>query len=328
MPEHPFRNAKDAAYVPPVRTTVLPVKPVAKKPEVAYRTLPAIHDAAIATKVYNRALDTPLTITYHELLSLSPEVRSQVRDAVSSKRMPTTDTATPATANANLLREGQPTEEELAYLFPDEEIIAFDDVTEFSSEVTMTLAGSVEPDLPDDAIIIDDPIDRYYRTLPKGEKPNLDCLVVAKESMALRAIVPLVNNHLKVEAIIDPGCQIIAMSEDCCHALALPYDPTILVNMQSANGIVDPSLGLARNVPFLIGSLTLYMQVHIIRSPAYDILIGRPFDVLTESVVRNYRNEDQTITVHDPNSNRVATIPTISRGPPRILSSKKAVFHR
>ena len=105
---------------------------------------------------------------------------------------------------------------------------------EFSSEVTMTLAGSVEPDLPDDAIIIDNPIDRYYRTLPKGEKPNLDCLVVAKESMALRAIVPLVNNHLKVEAIIDPGCQIIVMSKDC-HALMLPYNPTILVNMQSAH---------------------------------------------------------------------------------------------
>ena len=202
MPKHPFQNAKDAAYVPPIRTTVLPVKPVAKKPDVAYRTIPAIHNAAIATKVYNCVLDTPLTITYHELLSLSPEVHSQVRDAVSLKRMPTKDTATPTTADANLLQEGQPTEEELAYLFPDEEIIAFDNVTEFSSEVTMTLAGSVEPDLPDDAIIVDDPIDRYYQTLPKGEKPNLDCLVVAKESMALRAIVPLVNNHLKVEAII------------------------------------------------------------------------------------------------------------------------------
>ena len=63
------------------------------------------------------------------------------------------------------------------------------------------------------------------------------------------------------------------MSEDCCHTLALPYDPTILVNMHSTNSIVDPSLGLARNVPFLIGSLTVYMQVHVIHSPVYDILI-------------------------------------------------------
>ena len=327
-PEHPFRNARDAAYVPPVRPAVIPVKPLAKKPEVAYRTQSAIHDTTIATTVYNRALDTPLTITYHELLSLSPEVRSQVRDAVSPKRVLAKDTAAPIIAGANLLSDDQPTEEELAYLFPDEEIVAFDTDPNFSPDVMMALAGSVEADLPDDAIIVDDPVDRYYRTLPRGEKPNLDCLIVAKESMALRAIVPLVNNHLKVESIIDPGCQIIAMSEECCHALALPYDLTILVNVQSANGIVDPSLGLARNVPFLIGSLTLYMQVHVIRSPAYDILIGRPFDCLTESVIRNYCNEDQTITIHDPNSNRVATIPMISRGPPRILSLKKAVFHQ
>src|SRR6266511_297920 len=124
--------------------------------------------------------------------------------------------------------------------------------------------------------------------LPKGERPNLNTLIVMKESMVLHAIVSLVNNQLRVESIVDPGCQIIAMSEDCCHVLALPYDPTILINMQSANGIVDPLLGLACNVLFLIGSLTVYMQVHIICSPAYDILIGQPFDVLTKSIIRNY----------------------------------------
>jgi hypothetical protein len=139
--------------------------------------------------------------------------------------------------------------------------------------------------------------------------------------------MPLVDNQLKVEAILDPGCQIIAMSEDVCHELALAYDPTIVLHMQSANSSVDPSLGLARNVAFLIGTLTFYMQVHVIRNPAYDILLGRPFDVLTESVVRNFRNEDQTITVHDPNTKCITTIPTIARGPPRILK-KRQVFQK
>ena len=67
--------------------------------------------------------------------------------------------------------------------------------------------------------------------------------------------------------------------------------------MQSANSNIDCSLGLTHNIPFVIGNLTLYMQVHVIRSPAYDILLGRLFDVLTESVVRNFRNENQTITI-------------------------------
>ena len=84
--------------------------------------------------------------------------------------------------------------------------------------------------------------------------------------------------------------------------------------MQSANGALDMSLGLARNVPFKIGPVTFYMQAHVIDSTAYDVLLGRPFDVLTESVIRNFKNEDQTITIHDPNSGKHITVPTLARG--------------
>jgi len=275
-----------------------------------------IHDPSIATKVYNRALDTPVTITYHELLSLSPEVRSQIREATSAKRIakenaiPTTDTA--------MLEDI--TEEEMSYLFPDEEIAT----TETTTNVMLC---DKEYRQINEGIVVEDDFDQYYRNLRPGEQPDPKRIFVAKESAALRSIMPLVNNHLKVESILDAGSQIIAMSEDVCHELSLAYDPTVILNMQSANGGVDPSLGLARNVPFLIGPLTFYLQVHVIRRPAYDILLGRPFDCLTESIVKNFRNEDQTITVHDPNTQRIATIPTIPRGPPRIISKKKPVFH-
>jgi hypothetical protein len=332
-PEHPFRNAKDATYAPPqlrnIGALVKPAQPVAKKPEPAYRTLPAIHDPSIANTVYNRALETPFTITHRELLSLSPEVRSQIREAVSSKRTPTKEGGAVANAQINICQdidiEDELSEEELAYLFPDEEIIPYD----IKPDVLMLAASTVPINrLPVDAAIAGDPYDEYYRTLPAGQAPDRSKLVVAKELYALRAVVPLINNHLKVESILDPGCQIIAMSEDVCHELVLAYDPSIVLHMESANGSVDPSLGLARNVPFLVGSITVYLQVHVIQSPAYDILLGRPFDVLTESIVRNFKNEDQTITLHDPNSGQVATIPTISRGPPRILSKKNQVFRR
>jgi len=84
--------------------------------------------------------------------------------------------------------------------------------------------------------------------------------------------------------------------------------------MQSASGDIDKMLGLARNVPFLVGEVTVYLQVHVVREPAYDILLGRPFDVLTRSVVKNFVNEDQTLTIHDPNTGKNATILTFARG--------------
>ena len=166
--------------------------------------------------------------------------------------------------------------------------------------------------LPADATVIVDPYEAYLRA--NGSNPAESGIAVAAESNVLRAILPVIDGQDRVEAILDPGCQIVAMSEEVCNALALPYDPTIRLHMMSANGGVDQSLRLARNVPFLVGDITLYLQVHVLRGPAYDILLGCRFVVLTRSVVCNFSDENQTITIIDPNSGRKATVPTIPCG--------------
>src|ERR1700678_1634716 len=64
IPEHPYRNARDAAYAPPVnRNVAAPYKPSNdKRPELAYKTLPPVHDPTIAANVYKRSMDAPITI--------------------------------------------------------------------------------------------------------------------------------------------------------------------------------------------------------------------------------------------------------------------------
>ena len=106
------------------------------------------------------------------------------------------------------------------------------------------------------------------------------------------------------------------MSEEVCHALGLPYDPSFQIALQSANSTLDYSLGLACNVPFQIADITLYLQVHVIRNTAYDILLGRPFDVLTKSVVKNFANTNQTITICCPNTDQVSTVSTMACSKP------------
>jgi hypothetical protein len=130
---------------------------------------------------------------------------------------------------------------------------------------------------PPGSLIVPDPYETYLKSLPDGAVPER--LIIAKESSALQSIFPLIDHQQHIESILDPGSQIIAMSENVCMDLALIFDPTIILNMQSANGEVDKSLGLARNVPMRIGEITLYIQIHVIRSPAYDILLGRLFDI-------------------------------------------------
>ena len=327
-PLHPFARARDATVplTAPVNPIPVPALPASKRAEAAYRTAPPIYSKKFADDVFEQALDTPITITHRQLYSIAPEVRAQTREVLMGRRVPPAADVAKA-PEAQLLAAEENTAEDALLLCEEIREAAHDRKytqlvqnmpEEFARAEAMTMRS-----VAGDRFIVPDPYETYLHNLPPGQSP--DTLTVAKESSALRSILPLIDNHLHVECIIDPGCQVIAMSEDVCHALGLAYDPDIVLNMQSANGEVDKSLGLARNVPFCFGRVTVYLQVHVIRSPAYDILLGRPFNVLTQSVIRNFMNEDQTITIHDPNSGQNATVPTFARGTRRYLQRSKEV---
>ncbi|EIW58983.1 uncharacterized protein TRAVEDRAFT_48115 [Trametes versicolor FP-101664 SS1] len=225
-------------------------------------------------------------VSTEELLSLAPEVRAKFHEAVTPRRVPPTGQQTVAFASVGGAQGAAETEQE--------ELSCFG--------TPLEPGGFVLPDL----------YDVYLRDVaPSGESPPLKN---AKELHALWSIVGLVDTKEYVEAIVDPGCMIVAMSEHVCHHLGLLYDPTIRLNMQSANGEVEKSLGLVQNMPFKVSTIVVYLQVHVVCNAAYDMLLGRPFDVLTKSVIKNFDNEDQTITIKCPNTGQIATIPTIPRG--------------
>jgi hypothetical protein len=128
------------------------------------------------------------------------------------------------------------------------------------------------PDDEETSITVPDVYETYINSLAPGERPIP--FNVAQESHALWSITIAVDNREEVEGIIDPGSWIIAMSEAVCHDIGLAYDLSIKLNMQLANGKVDQSLSLSCNVPCKINTITLDLRIHIIRSPAYDILLG------------------------------------------------------
>ena len=127
--------------------------------------------------------------------------------------------------------------------------------------MTVTFVNNIQqPIIPTSGtLVIEDAYDVYLKSLPQGATP--DVLMVAKESPALRSIRPLIDHQQHVESIIDSGSQIIAMAKEICIDLGLIYDLTVILNMQSANGEIDKSLGLACNVLMHIGDITLYVQI-------------------------------------------------------------------
>ena len=73
------------------------------------------------------------------------------------------------------------------------------------------------------------------------------------------------------------------------------------------------------NVPRKISHTSLaigncLLQMHVVKRASYDVLLGRPFDVLMSCTVRNDRSGRQEIEVTCPNSGKRLTIPTYARG--------------
>ena len=150
------------------------------------------------------------------------------------------------------------------------------------------------------SLILPDPYETYLQLWLSGMTPEL--LVVAKQSSVLHAIFLLVDNQQHVEGILDPGSQIIAMAEEVCIDFGSSY-----TCHSSANSEADPSLRHVQNIPMCIGDITVYMQIHIICSPTYNILLGFPFNILTESVMCKFANEYQIITVNTKIQHNILT---------------------
>ena len=167
-------------------------------------------------------------------------------------------------------------------------------------------------------IVIGDPVSQYLATLRPGEKPKP--IAVARESQDLRAIYPLINTVGVTESLLDSGLQIISMAKKVADELGVKWNSEFTIEMKSANRTLESTLGLAKNVPFFCGAITVYLQVHIMSNPAYKVSLGRPFDIITESLVKNDKDGGQTLTLTDPNSGERCIMATYERGkPPEIL---------
>ena len=230
------------------------------------------------------ALKNTICITTEDLLNVSEPMRQELKKLLMKKRLEKKSVAFAA------------------------EVDSIEDISEAVETISAErLPGATYKILEEDAngipkgsVVVSDPVEQYFNTLKTGEKPKT--VVVAAESQALRSVYPLINGVGEVESLLDPGSQIVSMSKEVATMLQVPWDPDIVVHMESANKSLEKTLGLAKNVPFVFGSITVYLQVHVIRNAAYRVLLGRPFDTITESVVKNSKDGSQSLTLTDLNT--------------------------
>jgi len=289
--------------VPPLTKVVRADRPrQVEKESPAYITRAPIEQNNLSQDILAEILRAPLDMTVGQILGASPGIRKELgRQIAKVRQMPAKDQIEPKQVQFKAtIEEIEDEVEEIEFIIPSDGI----SVDELPYAAFTTQQKGV--------IIAGDPVMQYLSSLAQGETPKQ--LYALRDSFALRSVYPIINNIGTEEALLDSGSQIVSMSRDTAVLLGLTWNPAITINMQSAQGHIEKTLGLSKNVPFQFGEITILLQVHIINKPAYKILLGRPFDALTESEVKNERDGAQTITLTDPTSQARVVLPTYPRG--------------
>ena len=253
-----------------------------------------------AKDLVHEALRNPICITTEDLLNVSEPMRHELKKLLIKKRLEKKSVA--FAAELDLVDDVGTAK------LKSVEMISVEKLPEATYEV---LAEDTDG-MSKGSVVVSDPVMQYLNALAPGEKPK--SVIVAAESHALRTVYPLINKVGEVESLLDPGSQIVSMSKAVAVTLEVPWDPDITVQMQSANNTLEKTLGLAKNVPFLFGTITVYLQVHVVENAAYKVLLGRPFDIVTESIVKNAKDGSQSLTLTDPNTGVRCVMHTHERG--------------
>jgi hypothetical protein len=176
------------------------------------------------------------------------------------------------------------------------------------------IVTSTDHELEEGSFIMPDPVAQYFDSLKPGEKANEIRMPVASMSGSLRCLYPRVGGK-HIEALLDSGSQTLSIGRKAAEKRGIEWDTNRTITMLAANNTTHSTLGLAKNV--LMGfskGFRVYAQLHVVEAAPYELLLGRPFDMIMEALVKSKKNGDVDITLTDPYSGRQLTLPTYPRG--------------
>ncbi|KAJ3804618.1 hypothetical protein F5876DRAFT_82868 [Lentinula aff. lateritia] len=276
-PPKPIIGKLPENYVPPQERTV-GVQP--KEDLRNYRYWAPIETEAVVERIIQTGMASMVSVWQDDLLAITPEYRKKVKDAITSRRIG---------VDGVLL-------DDMKLLEP---VLMID----------LDLAKGLYS-VP----VLQEGLASFFTDF--GDAKEGDGFYVAKESHSIRAVNATIGGR-PAHCILDGGCSIVVMSDAACNVFGFAFDPEKCINLQSANGNTDWSLGLAKDVPFRFGNVVAFLQVQVVDSPAYDFILGRPFEILMQASYKNFLSGDQHLTLTDPNTYKTTTIPTVPREPPR-----------
>ena len=249
------------ADVPPLTTVTRTDKP---RPVAttgpAYTTRAPIEKEELGKEMIEGILNAPLDVTIGQLLGSAPNVRKElIKQLAKVRKLPGSE---PLHALFAAMDEDVPKTGKSEPIVEDKGWITGINVASLPKAETTTVYSE---DRTSATVTIGDPVLQYIHSLPEGETPK--ALYMKESTLPLRAVYPVVNNARPEEALLDSGSQIVSMAKDIAVSLRMAWDPDICINLQSAQGHVEKTLGLATNVPLTFGRLTVFKFISLIIPP-------------------------------------------------------------
>lgn len=266
-----------------------PVNQSQSKEEPRYKNRAPVEVGLDIEGLVDSVMEMEVTVPLKSLAGVSGAIQKEIRKQMTKARIlddPSPDKEEPIKARPKIHLQ-------------DVEVESVVVEADFSSEV---FAG---------CIVGGDPI---LQLVAQNTNAGINRVEVGKMTEPLRAIYTTINGVGQEECLLDGGSMIVSMSKRIAVQLGLVWDPTVRMDMESASNHVEQTLGVARNVSFEVGGLKLFLQVHVLENPPYKVLLGKPFETLGATVIQTYEDGSAEVVIKDPNTKRVAVVPTYKRG--------------
>ena len=87
----------------------------------------------------------------------------------------------------------------------------------------------------------------------------------------------MVNEDIKVTAILDTSSQIIVIWKDLVDALRVPINTWHMIEMEGANGTTNWMFGCVEFLTMRVGDIPFKVHAHIVKKANFSLLLGHPF---------------------------------------------------
>ncbi|PPR05948.1 hypothetical protein CVT24_004665, partial [Panaeolus cyanescens] len=197
-PQHPFRASRATSAAPndPVRPSD-PAPTPAKKSEPIYRPPPLICNPELASRVADKFLDIPITVTAQEVLAVAPDLCSQVRESITTQKFATQESEIISVSQDKVDLVEEDDEEAI-----EGAVLRAIQLNQQASEPPESHNASHNHAVSVFSVnIAPDRSETCVRSLPKCQAPDPARLVMAKDAYSIRSIEPLVDNKPQVECV-------------------------------------------------------------------------------------------------------------------------------